>query len=726
MAVSKLIVDQGVFIIIASLACLLLLFACTTDLPEAVELAYQELPDEIDYNYDVKPILSDKCYACHGPDENKRKAGLRLDLKKNAFGRLSKSGQAAIAPHQSRKSPLVSRILSDDAAVMMPPPESHLSLNTKEKAILIKWIEEGAAYKAHWSFIPPQAPTIPQQFPSEWGQNPIDYFVLNKLTKAGLKPSDKASKESLVRRVSFDLTGLPPSLKTIEDFVRDESEDAYEKLVDRLLASPAYGERMAMDWMDVARYADSDGYLDDKHRDFTPWRDWVILAFNENMPYDQFSTWQLAGDLIPGQSKESTLATAFNRLHRRNSEAGIVFEEFRVEHVADRTLTMGKAFLGLTLECARCHDHKYDPISQEAYYQLFGFFNSTHEIGTAVYGPDQTPGPSLLLSNEKEDEIIEFLKKEIKEKEAQFAAIPNLENEDFQTWAANPEQLFHALEAGQSFGLIAHYSFDTIHQKKEINYLSPEQTGKEKPAEIKEPKIKKGKLGNALFINDYTFLKLPEKVGWFTRNEPFSISFSIFPDTVYTKEVGVFYHCEELRLGLKGYSLFLENNQLKFIISHSWPQNAIQVVSQEALLQKKWTDITITYDGSSKANGIHIYLDGVPATLTVDFDNLYKSIAFEYNIHTYGFSGFQIGHRNKFETFKKGGFDELKIFDRSLSALEVLYQQDSANVRTLIARSEKAFITPLLNQYYFQQIDEESVQLRQSLQDSRVALSTLR
>ena len=268
----------------------------------------------------------------------------------------------------------------------MPPPESKLHLSDREKAILTKWIEQGAEYKPHWSFQPPVRVKTPADV------HPVDYFIDQKLKDQKLTANSEASRETWLRRVSFDLTGLPPSLAEIDRFLADSSAMAFDKVIETLLDSPAYGERMAADWMDVARYADSDGYLDDKHREFAPWRDWVIKAFNDNMPYDQFVTWQLAGDLIAQPTQESILATAFNRLHRRNSEAGIVFEEYRTEYVADRVHTFSKAFLGLTMECARCHDHKYDPITQKEYYQLFAYFNSTNEIGTAVYGPGQTPG----------------------------------------------------------------------------------------------------------------------------------------------------------------------------------------------------------------------------------------------------------------------------------------------------------------------------------------------
>ncbi len=372
------------------------------------------LPDEVDYNFHIRPILSDKCFACHGPDANNREAGLRLDEPEQALAELPESpGKFAWTPKNLKQSEAIQRIHDTDPQVQMPPPESHLSLSETEIALLEKWVEQGASYKAHWAFIPPSQPEIPEVSIRDWPNTPIDHFILARLDQEGMKPSARATPETLIRRASFSLTGLPPKAGWVDAFTEGPSQATYEALIDSLLQSPSYGEHMAAYWMDVARYADSDGYLDDKHRDFSPWRDWVIEAFNQNMSYKDFVSWQIAGDLIPGASQEQKLATAFNRMHKKNSEAGIVFEEYRVEYVADRTNTFGKAFLGLSMECAKCHDHKYDPISQADYFKLFGFFNSTFEMGHAVYGPDQTPGPAMLLEDREVRARRLFLEKQI-------------------------------------------------------------------------------------------------------------------------------------------------------------------------------------------------------------------------------------------------------------------------------------------------------------------------
>ena len=662
---------------------MLLFSSCGYDMPEDVKLAYEKLPEEIDFNFDVKPILSDKCFACHGPDSKKREKKVRLDIEEEAFQALGKDkSYHAIVRGNVAKSVAVTRILSEDPETVMPTPNSHLKLTATEKAIIIKWIEQGAKYEKHWSFIKPEKRELPEIKNKNWAKTPIDYYVLEKLEAKKIEPAAQATKETLIRRVSFDLRGLPPTLSEIDQYLADKAPNAYEKMIDRFLASKSYGERMAADWLDVSRYTDSDGYLDDKHRDFSPWRDWVIKAFNQNMSYRQFVTWQLAGDLVKHRTTESVLATAFNRLHRKNSEAGIIYEEFRTEYVADRTLTLGKAFMGLAVECARCHDHKYDPISQKDYFRLFGFFNSTYELGSAVYGPDQTPGPSLLLTTPKKDSIITFIKSKISKSEEQLNQIALKYNT-----IEGTEAVKKYLNTEMQHSLIAHYSFDQIKYKKEKEYLSPEANNKTKPLTIKEPKIQKGRKGSALFLNEFTTVVLPEKLGWYEHTVPFSTSLSIFPDTLYP-EVNIFSHAEDIRLGLKGYSLFLENNKLKFIMAHSWPQNAIHVTTKKPVAIKKWTEVTITYDGSGRADGVHIYTNGVPAEVEVIGERVYKSILYRKDIHTYGFAGLQLGVKGQIITFKNGGLDELKLYNKELSALEALHLFDEKMSHDAISRNQ--------------------------------------
>ncbi len=372
------------------------------------------VPEVIDFNFHVKPILSDRCFKCHGPDANSREAGLRLDTKEGAFAALGEDkDHYAIVPGNIESSTLIKRIYTENPDDVMPTPESNLKLRAFEKDILKKWIAQGAEWKEHWSFLPIERPEIPAINQSSQDQriinNPIDNFVLAKLQEQNLNSVGQATKEQLIRRVTFDLTGLPPTLEEIDLFIQDDSPKAYEHLVDRLLQTDAYAEHMTSKWLDLARYADSHGYQDDLERIMFPWRDWVIHAFQNNMPYDQFVTWQLAGDLLPNPSREQIIATAFNRNHKITQEGGVIPEEYRVEYVSDRTQTFGTAFLGLTFECAKCHDHKYDAIMQKDYFSLFSFFNSVPEEGLIEpYGA--IPKPYIVLTQEEIDEKLKFIK----------------------------------------------------------------------------------------------------------------------------------------------------------------------------------------------------------------------------------------------------------------------------------------------------------------------------
>ena len=343
---------------------------------EYAAIPSKKIPEVVDYNFDVRPILSDKCFACHGPDVNKRAEDLRLDTPEGAFKALKdRKNEFAIVPNNLEKSVLYKKITAKDSTELMPPLDSNLKLSSFEIQILKKWIEQGAAYEPHWAFVAVDKPELPKLKNADWVNNEIDYFVLQKLQDVGLTPNPMADKERLLKRVSLDITGLPPTPEMQKKFIQNDAADAYEKVVDELLASDHYGEKMASHWLDVARYADSHGFQNDQLRTMWPWRDWVIHAFNENYSYEKFVTYQLAGDLVPQKSMETILATGFNRNHKINQEAGIIEEEFRVENVTDRTNTFGKAFLGLTLECAKCHDHKYDPISQKDYFSTFAFFD---------------------------------------------------------------------------------------------------------------------------------------------------------------------------------------------------------------------------------------------------------------------------------------------------------------------------------------------------------------
>ena len=352
---------------------------------------------EVDFNFDVKPILSDKCYTCHGPDDKARKANLRLDIESGFYKSLEDNpNHYVINKNSPEKSEILNRINSENASYVMPPPESNLKLSDREKEVLKKWVDQGGNWEPHWAYTKPKLPNIPEIDIENWASNEIDYFIAKKLNSVGMTPSEKEEKEILIRRAYFDLIGLPPTIQEIDEFVSDNSNNAYEKVIDKLLESKSYGERMAAIWMDLSRYGDSHGYQDDQERIMWPWRDWVIHAYNTNMTYDKFITWQMAGDMLPNATKEQIIASGFNRNHKITQEGGVVPEEYRVEYVADRTVTSAKIMMGLTVECARCHTHKYDPISHDEFFSLYSFFNNVDEDGLIGYGIT-APKPNLTI-----------------------------------------------------------------------------------------------------------------------------------------------------------------------------------------------------------------------------------------------------------------------------------------------------------------------------------------
>ena len=375
--------------------------------------AKKQKEDLISYNRDIRPVLSDKCFSCHGPDVSKIKAGLRLDLPASAFAELEKNkGHFAIVPGNPEKSELIKRISSNDPALMMPVPESHLArLTTDEIKLFTKWIEQGAKYEKHWAFVAPVKEALPEVDNNKWVKNEIDPFILEKMEAKGFEPNETASREALIKRAYADITGLAPTYEELNQWRNNTSDNWYAQLLDKLLQKPAYGEKMALLWMDLARYADSYGFQDDNIRSQWPWRDWVINAFNTNMHYDQFLTQQIAGDLLPSASKSSILATAFFRNHKYTEEGGVIEEEYRVSYNIDKTRTYGKAILGVTIECAQCHDHKYDPFSNKDYYQLYAFFNMSKEKGFEGDVSISTPAknPKLFITKEEQSKLLSFI-----------------------------------------------------------------------------------------------------------------------------------------------------------------------------------------------------------------------------------------------------------------------------------------------------------------------------
>jgi hypothetical protein len=384
-------------------------------------------PPRIDFNRQVRPILSNHCFACHGPDEETREAGLRLDLPGEALKVLD-SGHPAVVAGKPQESPLVARVFSKRKSVIMPPPESNKPLSEADKATLRAWVEQGADFQMHWAFVAPRRSTAPKVKDAKWPHGPIDSFLLARIEAEGLKPSPEADRTTLIRRLTLDLTGLPPSPAEVDAFLADNAPEAYEKLVDRLLASPRFGERMALDWLDAARFADTHGYHIDSGRDMTRWRDWVIAAFNTNMPFDRFTVEQVAGDLLPNATTEQKIASGFHRNHMINFEGGAVPEEYHNAYVVDRVNTTGTVWLGLTVGCAQCHDHKFDPITQREYYGLYAFFHNVPENG--LDGSKGNATPLLPVPTDAQQADLDRLAAAIKEADSRLeAASPELDSE---------------------------------------------------------------------------------------------------------------------------------------------------------------------------------------------------------------------------------------------------------------------------------------------------------
>ena len=682
------------------LSSLLLLASCgpqPVDFPEEIEA---QLPEKVDFNLHVKPILSDRCFACHGPDVNKRAADLRLDLEENALAALKdQDNQFAIVPHYPQKSELYHRITSDDPKVQMPPPESNLTISEEEVAVLTRWIEQGAEYKPHWSFIKPEMHPVPE-ISSEWPNNDVDRFILAKLNQKDFSPSERASQEKLIRRVTFDLTGLPPTVAEVDQFLTDTSPDAYEKLVDRLLTSPHYGERMATEWLDVARYADSHGYQDDGMRNMWPWRDWVIQSFNQNMPYDQFITWQLAGDMLPNATQEQRLASGFNRNHLQSQEGGIVSEEYRVEYVADRANTLGKAFLGLTVECARCHDHKYDPISQKEYYSLYAFFNSINETGQIPYLGEASP--TIILTDDEVDEQLSFVQEKMREQEKKLKTIRSEDQPGFTAWL---KQVSDDPQSRGVFlkGQIGYYPLDAVSNEQFSNAANSRL-----PADMvvsqqdKEIKIVEGKQGKAIELVGDSYVDLGRHIGYFERNEPFTVSlwFKALQDSI---QGPVFTRAEGEFSGNRGYMLYIqEDRRLSVMLNHTWPANSIEIHTTKQVPLDEWIHLALTYDGSSQAKGVTLFMNGRQTHHKVINDHLKRSIKNygpEQAIRNDSVN-FQIGHH--FDRSLEGAaIDEFSVFNRELSAVEIakLYGTEDPILTFLEAKKQPDLLEHYLHRY---------------------------
>ena len=675
------------------------------ELSETVLVEYENLPENIDFNKDVKPILSDKCFICHGPDNAKIKAGLQLHSAEVAFKELKESpGKFGITPGNLNKSEVFHRIVSDDPNYVMPEPDSHLTLSDYEKAVLIKWIEDGAEYKDHWAFIKPVNYKVPNVKEDNETVNPIDNFVISRLEKEKIAPSPEADKEVLLRRLTLDLTGLPPTLDEIDSFLKDSSVNAYEKQVDRLLASPHYGEQMALGWMDLSRFADTHGYSVDRYRNMSPWRDWVIKSFNDNMPYDQFLTWQLSGDLMENPTKEMILATAFNRIHPQNMEGGIINEEFLVEYAVDRASTVGQAFMGLTVACARCHDHKYDPISHKEFYELTSYFNNVNESGQISFN-NAMPVPTLLLTTEEEEDLLAYMEGLIYETENDIKDIEsNQIAKDFEQWL-HEGKYKDILERKQVEGLQAYFD---LNDSRLRNTLNPLQRGtiKVEGTEGLKVNLVDGQQGKGLIFDGDAWLDL-NGAGVFGRNDAFSVSVwaniprELENGNIFHKGIGAIFQ------NWRGYHLRIVENKLEIMMAHTAPDNAIVEVSKDEFPRDQWVNFTLTYDGSSTADGLQLYLNGKEVETITKNDNLYKDILFRIDKEP----GLQLGARYRGKGIKGGVVDEIKVFDRELSTLEVKLLSKDSSLQDVLMKETKDLSEEdrdLLLAYYTKSISDKA------------------
>lgn len=657
-----------------------------------VEVKQDSLPEIVDYNIHIRPILSDRCFNCHGPDGNKRKAGLRLDNAEGAYAALASNGSKhGITPGDLGNSEVFARMVTDDPGLKMPTLESNMSLSPLEIAMIGKWIKQGAVYKPLWSLIPVERPAIPTVKANDKVSNPIDAFIIKAQENAGLAMSGEAQKRTLLNRLSLDLTGLQATKQELDAFEQDTDPKAYEKAVDRLLAKPEYGERMAMDWCDVARYADSHGYQDDGFRNSWHWRDWVIKAFNQNLSFSTFTTWQLAGDLLPNPTPDMMIATGFNRNHQQNQEGGIIPEEYRVEYVLDRTNTVGKAFLGLTVECSRCHDHKYDPISQKEYFSLSAFFNQNDEAGQIPnFGH---PGPTHQLVSEQDQAKLDRLKAVIKQLEIAEISSKQKELGSLAKWKEkllqNPQPIATILKSGLQF----HVSYDRIDSAPHIRAEIKDKQG----AFVNNINGKKEIFGNRLAIvkgakgNGITMLKNDAPyfpfLGNFDRFDPFSIGGYFKVD--YDKKGGVFLsNAKEIYDGFNGYTgHYNPDSTITFRICNQFPANCIQVTTTSKFPIGQWFHLMYTYDGSSKAEGIQIYVDGNKQPVKIDYNYLTKATDYHVdNIDTIPEGNRKVFERRIRRTKQflifgamrqyqypalKGALDESRAYSRVLSPFEI-------------------------------------------------------
>ena len=598
----------------------------------------------VDFAREVRPILSDNCFSCHGPDEGTRQRGLRLDVREGLFEDRGRLGGPVVVAGAAADSRLFQRLVTESSRLRMPRGADPLTGEQIETLRL--WIDQGAEWETHWAFIPPERPALPPVSDPEWVRNPIDHFVLARLDAEGLGPSAEADRATLLRRVTLDLTGLPPTPVELAAFLGDDSPDAYEKAVDRLLGSPRYGERMASEWLDAARYADTNGYQTDGERSMWRWRDWVIDAYNANMPFDQFTIEQIAGDMLPGATRDQRIATAFNRNHSQNGEGGIVVDEFLVEYAVDRVETTSTVWLGLTLGCARCHDHKFDPLSQQEFYEVLANFNNIPERGKAfkyVNSPPLITAPTV----GQEAELAELDEKLRAAREA-FAA---LEQDAARAQAAWEASLAGAGRVDWTLrdGLLAHHALD--------GDVAGVHDGRFATAVLEDgrPRFVDGRIGDAAAFDGRRFVNAgpgPD-LGY---DDAFTLAAWIYP----TAASGVIVsRADAGDQGEVGWGLYLEEGKLRFNMSTRILDDGVAAETLEDVRLGEWQHVLAAYDGSKTPGGIRIHVDGEPRELKPLLDLVGNRMPQRYPLRI-GASG---STKPRFE----GLVDDVRIYGAALT-----------------------------------------------------------
>jgi len=639
----------------------------------------------VSFDRQIKPLLAQYCYDCHGPDANKREAGFRLDTQAGAFAALSDNGRAFVAG-QPAHSQAYTRMTSSDENLRMPPPSSRRTMKPSETAIIRKWIQQGARFADHWAFVAPVRPRLPELRDSQWSSNAIDHFTLAQMQQHSLTPATVAPAATQLRRLSLGLTGIAPSPAELDAFSASQQPDRYAREVERLLASPRYGEHLAAMWLDLARYADTHGYHTDSHRDMWPWRDWVINAFNKNMPYNRFTIEQLAGDLLPGATVSQKIATGFNRNHMINFENGALAEEYRTEYVMDRTVTTATTWLGLTMRCARCHDHKYDPLTQRDFYSLFAYFNNVPENG--IDGQAGNAKPVLRAPTPSQQLQLTWLRQKLKSVTAQMKSRERASLNDQIAWEKK-------LQAGAVFqkppgGMLHHFALDEVPQR-----IAPDLTGKPAGVIQGDGFHLPGRRGDALLMTGDTHVEAAA-AGVFQTTSAFTIAAWVQPTVASTMTV---VSRRSDATPEAGYELLLRGRRLTATLVHAAPGYALEVHTKKQLPTNVWSHVAMTYDGSSKAAGVNLYVNGEAQECVTSADNLSGNILTA--------SPFQIGRRGAGTPFR-GMLDDIRIYPRRLTAGEVGLVAGGDPVREIVAvkpAARTAAQRKYLRRFYLENID---------------------